>query len=409
MLKMHSIRILALISVLMMLVSAGLCEIHTREDVRAAFAALDLNMDTSLYAEMPSVDGDYVAGRLTDAALNDALEYVNFLRYLAYLGSDVRLDPLYIMRAQHGAVLLAANGFLDHEAPRAEGMKDGFYQTALAGTSASNIAAINWMDNDILIVSAEYFVRDDGEANLSMLGHRRWLLNPYMGMTGFGLANSESGMSYTTMYVHDDSVDPGEWDNIKWPSEGAFPADLINYDIPWSVILNPDVYANDFSNVTVDMYEINAGRAPLKYFGISTDAYGAGPCIIFMPDIAQMSLSDYQQNQLWHVRIDGLRTVDGDNASIEYVVDMMSLYPIDPSTVEVDCRSAELSVGETVSLNAVVIPEWADDVSVTWHSTDASVAMVDENGIVTAVGIGNCGIIATAVNGRSDECSIVVK
>ena len=409
MLKMHLLRMLALISALLILTSAGSCETHTRADVRAAFAALDIDTDASPYAEMPSVEGEYAPGSLTESALNDAVEYVNFIRYLAYLGADVQLDPLYTMRAQHGAVLLAANGFLDHDAPRAEGMKDGFYQTALAGTSASNIAAINWMDGDILIVSAEYFVRDDGEANLGLLGHRRWLLNPYMGRTGFGLANSQSGMSYTAMYVHDDSADPGKWDNIKWPSEGAFPADLTSYDIPWSVILNPAVYSSDYSNVTVDMYEINAGRAPLKYFSVSTDSYGAGPCIIFMPDISAMGLSDYQQNQLWHVRVDGLRTVDGEAASIEYVVDMMSLYPIDPSAVEVEPRSVEITVGETASLAAMVIPEWADDVTVTWHSTDESVAIVDENGTVAAVGTGTCGIVATAVNGRSDECSIVVK
>ena len=32
-----------------------------------------------------------------------------------------------------------------------------------------------------------------------------------------------------------------------------------------------------------------------------------------------------------------------------------------------------------------------------------------QNGYVTAVGEGECGIIASAVNGRSDECRITVK
>lgn len=409
MLKMHMNRILVLLLALVIVAQAGVCEVHTREDVRRAYAELDINTDISPYAELPSVRPEYAPGSLAQAAIEDAVEYVNFIRYLAYLSPDVTLDPIYTMRAQHGAVLLAANDYLSHDAPRAPDMKDGFYQTALSGTRASNLAAINWMDGDILIVSAEYFVRDDGEANLDVLGHRRWLLNPYMGKTGFGLANSASGMSYTTMYVHDDSSNPGNWDNIKWPSEGAFPADLTSYDIPWSVILNPDVYAQDFSNVTVDMYEASAGRAPLKYFNVSTEPYGAGPCIIFMPDLESMGFSDYQQNQVWYVRIDGLRTVQGEPAAIEYVVEMMSLYPIDPSAVEVEPRYLDLQAGETTPLAAMVIPEWADDIGVTWYSTDENVAVVDASGTVTAVGAGECGIVAEAVNGRRDECRVTVE
>ncbi len=401
----------ALISMLMVLSCAAAegPEIHKREDIRKAYSLLNIETDVSPYAVKPSVSGEYAAGSLTEEALDDTLAYVNFIRYVAYLDSDVVLDEVYIMRAQHGAVLLAANDKIAHDSPRAPGMPDGFYGTAYTGTMSSNLAAINWMDGDILIVSAEYFVRDDGEANLSVLGHRRWLLNPYMGKTGFGLANSESGMSYTVMYVHDDTNDPGYWENVKWPSEGAFPADLTSYDIPWSVTLNPEVYSSDFSDVTVSMYEIGKGRAEIKYFNVSTESYGAGPAIIFMPDLEKMGIYDYQQNQVWHVRIEGLRYADGSPASIEYAVEMMSLYPIDPSAVEVEPRALDMDKGDVCLLSAAVIPEWADDISVTWSSTDESVAVVDENGYVTAVGEGECGIIASAVNGRSDECRITVK
>jgi len=409
MLIMQLKRFAALMLVFLLTVPAAFADTHTREDVRSAFALLDIDTSLSPYAEQPCVSGDYCQGSLTDAALGDALEYLNFIRYLAYLDPNVTLDPLYVMRAQHGAVLLAANDDIAHDAPRADGMSDGFYQTAHTGTMSSNLAAINWMDGDILIVSVEYFVRDDGEANLGALGHRRWLLNPYLGKTGFGLANSTSGMSYTSMYVHDDSNAAEDWDNVKWPSEGAFPADLTSYDIPWSVVLDPAVYSDDLSGISVGMYEETRGRAELAYCGISKEAYGAGPAIIFMPDLEKLGLNDYQQNQVWHVRIDGLRYADGSPASIEYKVEMISLYPIDPSAVEVEPRALDMKKGDVCLLTARVIPEWADDVSVTWESTDESVAVVDENGYVTAVGEGSCGIIAYAANGRSDECSVTVK
>ena len=406
---MHKLSALTLFLVLIFCARGAFGELHTRDEVRAMYADITVNSEGSPYVEEPSVSGEYSAGRITDAALSSALDYVNFFRYLAYLDGNVTLDSLYTLRAQHAAALLAANDALSHDAPRPEGMSDSFYQTAHTGTMSSNIAAINWMADDILNIAMEYFVRDDGEVNLDTLGHRRWLLNPYLGATGFGLANSETGMSYAAMYAHDTSADPGQWESVRWPSEGAFPADLTSADIPWSVTLNPEVYADDFSETSVQLYENTAGRAGLKYFGVSTDNYGAGPCIIFLPDLESMGISDYQQNQVWYVRIEGLRTVDGESASIEYTVEMMSLYPIDPAAVEVEPRALEMDVGDLCILTAQVVPEWADDVSVSWSSTDENVATVDAEGYVTAVAPGKCEIVATSANGRSDACNVNVE
>lgn len=406
---MERIRALALVIILFLYGPAAHAQLHTRDDVRQMYAALVTDRDESPYAAEPSVSGVYFAGALTETAAGDALAYVNFIRALAYLDDDVTLSELYALRAQHAAVLLAANDDLAHDAPQPENMPDDFYQTAHTGTMASNIAAINWMENDILLTAVEYFVRDDGEINLSTLGHRRWLLSPYLGATGFGLANAESGMSYAAMYAVDMSADAGEWNDVKWPSEGAFPADLTSADIPWSVTLNPDAYSDVLSGVTVEIFEETAGEAPLSYFSVSADPYGAGPCVIFMPDLGAIGISDYQQNQTWHVRIGGLIASDGSEASIEYTVDMISLYPIDPAAVEAEPRALELSAGDTFTMRALVVPEWADDVSVAWSSTDESVAVVDESGVVTAVAPGECGIIAASVNGRTDECRITVK
>lgn len=406
---MHKLSALALFLILIFCAVGALGEAHTRDEVRAMYAELTSAREGSPYAQTPSVSGEYSAGQLTDAALSDALDWVNFFRKLAYLDGNVALDALYTLRAQHAATLLAANDELNHDAPRPDDMSDGFYQTAHTGAMSSNIATINWMADDILNVAVEYFVRDDGEINLETLGHRRWLLNPYLGATGFGLANSETGMSYAAMYAHDTSADPGAWESVRWPSEGAFPADLTSADIPWSVTLNPEVYSDDFSETTVQVYEKTAGRAGLAYFGVSTDNYGAGPCVIFMPELEGMGISDYQQNQVWYVRIDGLKTTDGESTSMEYTVEMISLYPIDPAAVEVEPRALEMYTGDICLLTARVVPEWADDVSVVWSSTDESVATVDDEGYVTAVASGKCEIVATSANGRSDSCTVGVE
>ena len=55
--------------------------------------------------------------------------------------------------------------------------------------------------------------------------------------------------------------------------------------------------------------------------------------------------------------------------------------------------------GETIKLTADVAPDNAADKNIKWTSSDTSVATVDENGVVTAVGNGTAVITATAEGG----------
>ena len=77
-------------------------------------------------------------------------------------------------------------------------------------------------------------------------------------------------------------------------------------------------------------------------------------------------------------------------------------------TVELIPESAELEVGETFSLAATIYPENTTDKSLAWSSSDAAVASVDENGVVTAVAVGSCVITATCGE-VAGTCAITVK
>ena len=68
-----------------------------------------------------------------------------------------------------------------------------------------------------------------------------------------------------------------------------------------------------------------------------------------------------------------------------------------------------LNVGKSVTLTATVTPEEiAADTTVTWSSSDETVATVDSNGKVTAVATGNATITATAGE-ESATCDITVQ
>lgn len=63
-----------------------------------------------------------------------------------------------------------------------------------------------------------------------------------------------------------------------------------------------------------------------------------------------------------------------------------------------DVKIEEL--GKTFQLSATVMPETALDKSVTWSSADESIATVNADGLVTAVGNGNTRITVTTTDGR---------
>lgn len=70
--------------------------------------------------------------------------------------------------------------------------------------------------------------------------------------------------------------------------------------------------------------------------------------------------------------------------------------------------SAEMIIGETLTLTATVSPSNATDQEVTWASSEQSVATVDENGKVDAISVGETIITATA-GGKKAVCQVTVK
>lgn len=70
---------------------------------------------------------------------------------------------------------------------------------------------------------------------------------------------------------------------------------------------------------------------------------------------------------------------------------------------------ASLIIGETVSLSASFDPvDAVGDKTINWSTTNANVATVDSNGNVKTIAKGTADIIATASNGKTAKCRVVV-
>lgn len=101
------------------------------------------------------------------------------------------------------------------------------------------------------------------------------------------------------------------------------------------------------------------------------------------------------------------------SATVYLAVDNVEIYTVDPhlptavTGVSVSPASLNLSTGDTGQLTATVSPVDATNKTVTWSSSDASVASVNNNGLVTAHTAGSATITATTADGGFTATSSV--
>ena len=288
------------------------------------------------YATQPSVSQPYSSGALTQEHLDLALERLNDMRLIAGVPA-VTLDDTYNAYCQDGALVSAVNYGISHYPSRPSGMDYELFRRGYTACGKSNLAyhPFEVADCGPLGESVDMYLDDSDLSNIENVGHRRWALNPRMGKTGFGLVNNGS-YQYCTMFAHDTSGGKVDYDFIAWPSSGNFPLDVYDWDLAWSVTLNPERFSiPSMSDLTITVTEAETGKEfvisgdreyPIgaetmfsEYLNVSYTGCGEGPCIIFRPDCTFVTQGVYT------VRIDGLHTPEGQDVSLYYYVNLQGV------------------------------------------------------------------------------------
>ena len=83
--------------------------------------------------------------------------------------------------------------------------------------------------------------------------------------------------------------------------------------------------------------------------------------------------------------------------------------PIRPTSIELKATSWWINIGEQTTITATVKPDNAADKSITWSSSDTSVATVSDNGVVTGVAMGMASITATAAGANNVSKSMTIE
>ncbi len=94
----------------------------------------------------------------------------------------------------------------------------------------------------------------------------------------------------------------------------------------------------------------------------------------------------------------------GETSTLEVAAD-----PVSVTGVTVNPVMQSVEVGKSVQFTANVTPDNASNKSVTWSSSNEAVVMVNADGVVTAISIGNATITVTTVDGgKTDTAQVTV-
>ena len=105
----------------------------------------------------------------------------------------------------------------------------------------------------------------------------------------------------------------------------------------------------------------------------------------------------------------GVITVKTTNSDIEVYCNFDVVTEIiEAEGIELNLQEVTMQKGETITLTVTFTPENVTLPSVTWSSSDLTVATVD-NGVVTAIETGEAIITATTTNGKTATCTVTVK
>lgn len=145
--------------------------------------------------------------------------------------------------------------------------------------------------------------------------------------------------------------------------------------------------------------KLNLVAGDASWYGMNVDKEGT---LAFAPN---SSVSMEGEKPLLVVE-DG-EVKDSENAGIIIDEDGIGRKEIFADSISLNAASKALTVGETFTLKATVSPENTDNKTVTFTSSDASVATVDANGVVKALKAGKATITATCGD-VSAVCEITV-
>ena len=153
------------------------------------------------------------------------------------------------------------------------------------------------------------------------------------------------------------------------------------------------------SNYTKDEYTVKEGVVVTFQCG----KYWTDAVTIYLNGTAAATWAgsaDYSSYYVWTAKKDAKINWAGYNQNSANIY-LTETSTVDVTGVTLSQTSASIVEGDTLTLTATVSPADASDKTITWSTSDSSVATVSD-GTITAIAPGTAAITATATNGTDD-------
>ena len=291
-------------------------EYHTQAEIKQFISEHPVRNLGPQYSSQP---GGTYQGALTSEVDQDALNAINQIRYIAGLSSNITIDPEQESKAQAAAYVNNANNTLSHYPSRPAGWGseyDSVYNLGREGAGSSNLG---WASYTRTLADNVFFgwMHDGDNSNIDRVGHRRWVINPYMTTTGFGQVGGYTAM-YSFGYDDDAFWYHGAGGQVSvWPAPNT-PISYFRNDEPWSY--SSGTYESGDVRVTLTRTSTgqvwnfsNSGSD--GYFNVENSNYGLKGCVIFRPNGIAYSAGDR-----FNVEITGLS-----GGNLNYTVEFFDL------------------------------------------------------------------------------------
>lgn len=265
----------------------------------------------ALYAVAPDV-ANCKEGQLSQAMKDSALERLNYIRALHGL-KLLLYEPKDDVKVQQASLIIVANAKLTHT-PAAT-----YECYTTAGKDGSGQSNIYIMYGSQTIKSAYEFI--DGwliDDDVESLGHRRWILDPFLRYTAFGFVQGKplvnagwSSVIGSAMKVmgNTKNSDTGPIDFVAYP-HGVYPQALFlkSWFLSFSAVIDrTSSWKNDgidYSKATVQVTDPN-GTA-LTVSSMIADDQGFG-----LPNSLQWKVAGLKNGVTYSVKISGVGTAAG--------------------------------------------------------------------------------------------------
>lgn len=326
---------------------------HSKEEIAARMKSDAVSLDLKPgYAVEPQLEIPYGnAGVLSQETLDSAIKTMNQIRFIAGLSSNVTLNEEYNKQAQAAALVNYANGGLSHYPSMPAGMDGAVYELGQHGASSSNLAMASW-NRSLNETIVKAWMEDGDASNIDRLGHRRWILNPVMAQTGFGVVYGQKG-TYSALYCFDWGNESARQTQVAWPAQNM-PVGYFGSHFPWSISMDQPV---EMDSVRVSLTRVNDGKTwnfsaagSNGYFNVNNGGYGQTGCIIFRPD----DVGSYEDGDMFQV------SITGGGVDLSYSVnffdpDFISMALPAETVVPVDWAAVDAAVDATPDGGSVAI------------------------------------------------------